>query len=125
MAEVVELDGDNWDTEVMQSPLPVLVDCWATWCGPCALMEPEVAALADQEQDRLRVAKIDVDAFPFLMQLVADIDLLPTCLLFVNGELAHTIPGFHAKDELLWEIEPFLKRRKMEQPPMTSLTSEY
>lgn len=125
MAEVVEIDGDNWDTEVLQSTFPVLVDCWATWCGPCALQAPEVEALAEQEQDRLRVAKVDVDAYPWLLQDIADVDLLPTCLLFVNGELAHSIPGFHAKEELLWEIEPYLQRRKIDLPPVTSLSSEY
>lgn len=127
MAEVVVLDDENWDSEVLGSELPVLVDCWADWCGPCRLMEPEIHALAEEEGDRLKVASLDVDHYPVLTQDFCDIEMLPTCILFVKGEVVLRISGYHVKNEILWEIEPHLRRRQPESfgPPTTSLTSEY
>lgn len=126
MAEVVVVDDENWADEVLGAELPVLVDCWAAWCGPCKLMEPEIAALAAEEGDRLKVASLDVDHFPILTQDYIDIQMLPTCVLFVRGEVVAQIDGYHVKNEILWEIEPYLRRRPQEAlPPTTSLSSEY
>jgi thioredoxin 1 len=127
MAEVVVLNDDNWDAEVLRSEIPVLVDCWADWCGPCRLMEPEIAMLADEESDRVKVASLDVDHYPMVSQDYCNIEMLPTCLLFVKGEIQVRIDGYHVKNEILWEIEPHLRRRPQELlgPPTTSLTSEY
>lgn len=126
MGDIVILDEDNWEAEVLQSSLPVLVDCWAEWCGPCRLMEPEIDALAEEEGDRLKVAKLDTDHYPMLTQDYCDLDLLPTCLLFKGGEVVARIAGYHERGEILWEIDPHLARRKEAYtPPTTSLSSEY
>ncbi|MGH2717707.1 MAG: thioredoxin family protein [Actinomycetota bacterium] len=126
MAGIVNLDDENWETEVLESPLPVLIDCWAAWCGPCRLMEPEIDALAEEEGDRLKVAKLDTDHYPILTQDYCDLDILPTCLLFKGGALVARLSGYKERGEILWEIEPHLERRQEAYtPPTTSLSSEY
>jgi thioredoxin 1 len=120
------LDDENFEAEVLRSDLPVLVDCFAEWCGPCHLMKPEIEQLAEEESDRLKVAMLDTDQYPILTQDFFDIEMLPTCVLFVRGEAAAKVVGYHVKNEILWEIEPYLKRRPSQLgPPTTSLTSEY
>ena len=126
MADIVTLDEDNFEAEVLSSSLPVLVDCWADWCGPCRMMEPEVEAVAQQESDRLKVAKLDTDRHPMLTQDYCDLDMLPTCLLFKGGAVVARLDGYHERGEILWEIEPHLKRREeARSPPTPSLSSEY
>ena len=120
------LNDDNFEAEVLRSEVPVLVDCFAEWCGPCHLMKPEIEQLADEESDRLKVAMLDTDHYPILTQDFFDIEMLPTCVLFVRGVAATKVVGYHVKNEILWEIEPYLKRRLSDLgPPTTSLTSEY
>ncbi|GAC1363990.1 MAG: thioredoxin [Actinomycetota bacterium] len=126
MADIVILDDDNFEAEVLNSEGPVLIDCWAQWCSPCHLMKPEIEALAEEQGDRLKVAMLDVDHYPILTQDFCDIEMLPTCILFVRGEPRARVVGYHVKNEILWEIEPFLARRPNEMlPPTTSATSEY
>ena len=126
MANVLEVGEPNWEREVLDSATPVLVDCWAEWCGPCKQMEPEIASLAEEEGDRLKVVSLNVDEYPILTQDFCDIEMLPTCLLFVKGEVKVRVTGYAVKNEILWEIEPYLTRRPYAAgPPTTSLTSEY
>ena len=123
---MLEVDSDTFETEVLGSDLPVLVDCFAEWCGPCHLMKPELEALAQDEADRLKVVLLDTDAYPILTQdECPDIEMLPTCILFVKGREAVRVEGYHDRNALLWEIEPHLKRRPETLPPLTSFTSEY
>ena len=123
---MVILNDDNFEAEVLRSDLPVLVDCFAEWCGPCHLMKPEIEQLAEEESDRLKVAMLDTDHYPILTQDFCDIEMLPTCILFVKGEAVARVVGYHVKNEILWEVEPYLKRRLSDLgPPTTSLTSEY
>lgn len=108
MVDLVDIDDDNFMAEVMDSRVPVLVDCWATWCGPCKMLAPELQALADEQAGRLKVVKLDVDANPGLSQLFG-VSLLPTMLLFVDGLVELSIPGFRPRDYVLEQIQPFLK----------------
>jgi thioredoxin 1 len=128
VADIVALDDMNFEQEVLTSDLPVLVDCWAGWCGPCHLMEPEIHALAESEADRLKVTSLDTEHYPMVAQdYCGDIEMLPTCLLFVRGEIVRRIDGYHTRDEILWEVEPYLKRRPQDTlgSATTSLSSEY
>lgn len=128
MSKVIVVGDENWETEVLGSPLPVLVDCWAEWCGPCRLMEPEVHALAEEEADRLKVVSLNVDNYPILTQDYCAIEMLPTCILFVGGDPKVRVTGYAVKNEILWEVEPHLARRPQDAggaPPTTSMTSEY
>ncbi len=107
MADMIDITSDNFRAEVMDSKLPVLVDCWATWCGPCKLLTPELEALAEEQAGRLRVVKLDVDQYPSLSQLLG-VSLMPTMVLFADGVLGVSILGYRTKDYILEQIEPFL-----------------
>jgi thioredoxin 1 len=116
MSEIVIVDDMNWEAEVLGSDIPVLVDCWADWCGPCALMEPELEALAKEQDGRLKVVALNVDDCPELSNDVCQAELIPTCVLFVGGEAQARVVGYHVKDEIMWEIESFLPRRPQPTP---------
>lgn len=103
MSEII-LTTDNFDTEVIKSDIPVLVDFWATWCGPCQMMAPVVAEIARDWEGKVKVGKIDVDAQPELAMKYG-IMSIPTLILFKNGEVADQIIGFRPKTD----IEKILK----------------
>lgn len=98
MAEIV-LTKDNFEQEVIASDIPVLVDFWATWCGPCQMMAPVVAEIAHDWEGRIKVGKIDVDAQPELAMRYG-IMSIPTLILFKNGEAADQIIGFRPKADI-------------------------
>ena len=116
MSEIVIVDDMNWDQEVLRSGIPVLVDNWADWCGPCTLMEPELEALANEQEGRLKVVALNADDCPELSHDACAVELLPTCVLFVQGEPVARIEGYHKKDEVMWEIEAYLPRRPEPAP---------
>ncbi len=82
----------EWETEVLQSPVPVLVDFWAVWCAPCRLIAPIVEELATQYADKLKVLKVDVDQEQGLA-IRYGIMSIPTLLLFKNGLIVDQIVG--------------------------------
>jgi thioredoxin 1 len=82
----------EWETEVLQSPTPVLVDFWAIWCGPCRLIAPIVEELAVQYAGKLKVLKVDVDQEQSLA-IRYGIMSIPTLLLFKGGQVVEQIVG--------------------------------
>ena len=98
MAEVI-LNEKNFDTEVMQSELPVLVDFWATWCGPCRMLAPTIAQIAEEQAGKVKVCKVDVDECP---QLAArfGISSIPTLLVFEHGVLKNQAVGVMPKAQV-------------------------
>jgi thioredoxin 2 len=88
----VTVTDATFHKEVMQSPLPVLVDCWAPWCGPCRAVGPVMDALAKKYQGRLKVAKLNLDENPATGSRHA-ISSVPTMLLVKNGKLVNTLVG--------------------------------
>jgi thioredoxin len=111
MSDMVAVDGENFITEVIDADRPVLLDCWAAWCGPCRMLAPELEALALEEPDRLKIAKLDCDDQPELAQLLG-ISLLPTMLLFVDGVVEASLKGYRTKDAILDAFAPLLKTKK-------------
>ena len=107
MGNLVDIDDDNFMAEVMDSKLPVLVDCWAAWCGPCRMLSPELEALAEEQTGRLKVVKLDVDANPSLSHLFG-VSLLPTMVLFVDGVVETSVVGYRPRDYILEQIGPYL-----------------
>jgi thioredoxin len=108
VGNLVDIDDENFMAEVMDSKLPVLVDCWAAWCGPCRMLSPELEALAQEQDGRLKVVKLDVDANPSLSHLFG-VSLLPTMVLFVDGVVETSVVGYRPRDYILEQIGPYLK----------------
>ena len=103
----VTVSDRTFDTEVLQSPLPVLLDCWAPWCGPCKTMGPVMAELAGQWRGRVRVAKLNVDQNPNVASRF-QVMSVPTFLVFDRGQLLETIPGAVPKAALVQKMSRFL-----------------
>lgn len=99
MAEVI-LTKENFETEVLKSDIPVLVDFWATWCGPCMMLSPVIAELAEELEGKVKVGKVNVDEQNELAMQYR-VASIPTLLLFKNGELAKTSVGFMPKNEII------------------------
>lgn len=103
MAEI-ELKTAEFEDVVANSDIPVLVDFWATWCGPCRMLAPVVAQMAEMYDGRLKVCKVNVDDERSLAMRFF-INSIPTLLFFKNGEIVDKLVGFHPKGELINWIE--------------------
>ena len=98
MSEIV-ITVQNFEEEVVKSPLPVLVDFWASWCGPCRMLAPAVAAIAEEQQGVIKVGKVNVDEQEELAARFR-IFSIPTLILFKDGKPAAQTVGFQSKEEL-------------------------
>ncbi len=83
--KVIEVTDRNWDAEVVQSDVPVLVDLWAPWCAPCKMVTPIMESLAEENEGRLKVCKLNVDENPSVASKFG-INAIPTVLVIENGE---------------------------------------
>ncbi len=98
MAEVT-LTNANFENEVLNSDKPVLVDFWATWCGPCKMLGPVIKEIAD-ENPQIKVGKVDVDNEPELARKFG-IESIPTVIVFKDGKQANMSVGFRPKQDIL------------------------
>ena len=103
----IKITKDNFDKEVINSDKPVLIDFWATWCGPCRMLAPAVESAAAKYDGRLKVGKINVDEEPEL-SLEYSISSIPTLMMFKNGEETAKTVGYMPEDELFEFIEKLL-----------------
>ncbi len=94
---------DNFESEVMKSQIPVLLDFYADWCGPCQMVSPIVEEIALENSD-IKVGKINVDIEQSLAQEF-DVSSIPTLVVIKNGEISGKIIGFKGKDDILAMIE--------------------
>ncbi len=105
--DILNLNTDNFESTVLSSNKPVLVDFWASWCGPCKSIAPMLEELASEMKASLQVCKVDVDNNTDIAGKF-DIRAIPTMLLFKNGEVAETVVGLVSKEALKNRIQPHL-----------------
>ncbi len=103
----VTITDDNFQDEVVSSEKPVLVDYWATWCGPCKMVGPIVEEIALEYQDKLKVGKLDVDNNQ-ASAAQQNVMSIPTLLIFKDGEVVAQQIGALSKTQLIEFIEPYL-----------------
>jgi len=103
MAEVI-ITKDNFKQEVLESNIPVLVDFWATWCGPCQMLAPILEEVANEYEGKVKVGKVNVDEENELAT-VFRISSIPCLMLFKGGEAVNAIIGYRPKED----IEEMLK----------------
>ena len=96
---VITITKENFQSEVVQSDKPVLLDFWATWCGPCRMVSPIVDRIADERSD-IKVGKINVDEQPELAQQFRIISI-PTLVVMKDGQIANKAVGAMPKEEIL------------------------
>ncbi len=107
MGNILEVTDDSFESEIMGSDIPAIVDFWAEWCGPCKMVGPVVEELAEVYKDKIKVAKMDVDQN---RQTPARFGIrnIPTLILFKGGEVAHTIIGAQPKSSIEDELKKLL-----------------
>jgi thioredoxin 1 len=94
----------NFEEEVIKSGVPVVVDFWAPWCGPCQAMGPIISELAQESGDKFKVGKINVDENPAISKSLS-IMSIPTIMIFKNGKIIKQLVGLQSKESLKEELE--------------------
>ena len=106
-ANTVEISDSNFDAEVAKSTVPVLIDFWAAWCGPCRALAPTVEAVAEQYKGKIKVGKLDVDANGATSAKYS-IRGIPTLLLFKDGQVKEQIVGAVGKEVITKVLDKHL-----------------
>jgi thioredoxin 1 len=107
MALPLHLTDDIFESEVIKSDIPVVIDFWATWCGPCRLIAPIIEELANEYEGKVKVCKLDVDNNQ-KTAMTYGIRSIPTVLFFKNGEVADTLIGAVPRPQFIDRIENLL-----------------
>jgi len=107
MADISKLSEATFQSEVIDSEMPVLVDFTAVWCGPCKMLDPIVKQLAQDWEGKVKVVKLDVDDNP---QMTIDYNIMgvPTLILFKGGKPVERLSGYQPKDRLVKKFSPHL-----------------
>ncbi len=104
MNEPININEASFEKAVINSPIPVLLDFWAPWCGPCKMIAPVLDEIAKESDGRFRVVKVNIDDDPALMERFG-IRGVPTLLFFKGGQMRHQIAGVAAKKAILDQLE--------------------
>lgn len=107
MAEPVFITDANFHTQVLKSPLPIVLDCWAQWCSACHTITPIMHEIAAQYKGRLRVGKLNTEQNPMTTSRFQILSL-PTLLIFDGGQLRDTLAGAYPKPVIMQRLAPFI-----------------
>jgi thioredoxin 1 len=97
--KIISVSEDNFEQEVLKSPVPVLVDFWAEWCGPCKMIVPILDDLADEYDGKVKIAKVNVDDNQGLASRYG-VTAIPTLLFFKDGDVVDQVRGFRSRRDL-------------------------
>lgn len=106
MGKPTQINDANFEQEVLKSDKPVLVDFWATWCGPCRMVAPVLEELG-AEHETFKIAKLDIDANPITPGRFS-VRAIPTMILFKDGKEAQRVVGYQPKERLLQQLQQHL-----------------
>lgn len=107
MAQIIQVSDDNFEAEVLRSNLPVLIDFWAPWCGPCKSIAPVIEELAREYEGRLKVAKLNVDENPVTPSRYG-VRGIPNLIILKSGSVKEQLVGAVARRRLVQAIESVL-----------------
>jgi thioredoxin len=107
MSAAAAVDSQSFEQEVLKSSIPVLVDFWAPWCGPCKAISPTVDALAEEMSGRLKVVKLNTDEAGDVAGRYGVMSI-PTLLVFKGGEVVETLVGNQSKQSIASKLQPHL-----------------
>jgi thioredoxin 1 len=111
MSKTIVLNDDNFESEVLNSEIPVLVDLWAEWCGPCRALAPVIEEIAEDYDGKLKVGKLNVDENPGVPSAY-DIRSIPTLIVFKDGAVQERVVGALPKNHIVDLIESILEWKK-------------
>ena len=107
MSAAPAVTGDQFEEEVLKSEIPVVVDFWAEWCGPCKALGPTIDAIAEEYAGKAKVLKLDVQTEAAVASKYG-VSSIPTLLIFKGGDVAERIVGLRPKQDITSRIDPLL-----------------